>query len=95
MGAMTMFVAQGAMANADLAKARNCMACHALANKVVGPALKDVATKYAGQPDAEARLAAKVLKGSTGAWGPVPMPANPQVSEADARILAKWVLTLK
>jgi cytochrome c len=84
-----------AMANADLAKSKNCMACHGVANKVVGPAFKDVAAKYAGQKDAEDKLTPKVLKGSSGVWGPVPMPANAQVSEAEARTLVKWILTLK
>ncbi|HWJ96059.1 MAG TPA: c-type cytochrome, partial [Telluria sp.] len=70
---------------AELAKSKNCMACHAVANKVVGPAYKDVAAKYAGQKDAENKLVQKVMKGGSGAWGPVPMPANPQVSEAEAR----------
>lgn len=84
-----------AMANADLAKAKNCMACHAVATKVVGPAFKDIAAKYAGQKDAENALTQKVLKGSTGVWGPVPMPANAQVNEAEARTLVKWVLTQK
>lgn len=80
---------------ADLAKSKNCMACHAVANKVVGPAYKDVAAKYAGQKDAENKLVQKVIKGGSGAWGPVPMPANPQVSEAEARQLVKWVLSQK
>lgn len=84
-----------AMANADLAKAKNCMACHAIANKVVGPAYKDVAAKYAGQKDAEDKLTQKVLKGGSGVWGAVPMPANAQVSEAEARTLVKWILSQK
>lgn len=84
-----------AQKEADLAKAKNCMACHAAANKVVGPAYKDVAAKYAGQKDAENKLVQKVMKGGSGAWGPVPMPANPQVSEAEARQLVKWVLSQK
>jgi cytochrome c len=84
-----------AMANADLAKAKNCMACHAVGNKVVGPAFKDVAAKYAGQKDAEDKLTQKVIKGGSGVWGAVPMPANGQVSEAEARTLVKWVLSLK
>ena len=84
-----------AMANADLAKAKNCMACHSEARKVVGPAYKDVAAKYAGQKDAEAKLTQKVIKGGSGAWGPVPMPANPQVNEAEARTLVKWILSVK
>ncbi|MET0858538.1 MAG: c-type cytochrome [Telluria sp.] len=84
-----------AMANADLAKAKNCMACHAVANKLVGPAYKDVAAKYAGQKDDEDKLVGKVLKGGSVTWGAVPMPANPQVSEAEARSLVKWVLATK
>ena len=84
-----------AMANADLAKAKNCMACHAAATKLVGPAYKDVAAKYAGQKDAEAKLVAKVMKGGSGSWGAVPMPANPQVSEAEAKALVKWIMSLK
>ena len=92
---MSGFATQSAMANADLAKAKNCMACHAVANKLVGPAYKDVAAKYAGQNDAEAKLVQKVMKGGSGVWGAVPMPANPQVSEAEARTLVKWVLAQK
>ncbi|MDC8758999.1 c-type cytochrome [Janthinobacterium fluminis] len=89
------FASQAALANADLAKAKNCMACHAVASKLVGPAYKDVAAKYAGQKDAENKLVQKILKGGSGAWGTVPMPANPQVSEAEARTLVKWVLAQK
>jgi cytochrome c len=88
----------GAMAQgnpADLAKAKNCMACHAVATKVVGPAYKDVAAKYAGQKDAEAKLVVKVMKGGSGVWGAVPMPANPQVTEAEAQTLVKWILSQK
>jgi cytochrome c len=89
------FASQAAFASADLAKAKNCMACHAVGSKLVGPALKDVAAKYAGQKDAENKLVQKVLKGGSGAWGAIPMPANPQVSEAEARTLVKWVLAQK
>jgi cytochrome c len=92
---LSALASSNAMANADLAKAKNCMACHAVANKVVGPAFKDVAAKYAGQKDAEAKLAQKVIKGGSGAWGAVPMPANAQVSEAEAHVLVKWVLAQK
>lgn len=81
-----------AFAQADLARARNCMACHAVASKLVGPAYKDVAAKYSGQKGAEDKLVQKVLKGGRGSWGVVPMPANPQVSEAEARSLVKWIL---
>lgn len=83
------------LANADLAKAKNCLACHSVDNKVVGPAYKDVAKKYAGDKKAEDKLVTKVLKGGTGTWGAVAMPANPQVSEAEAHTLVKWILSLK
>jgi cytochrome c len=84
-----------ALENADLARSKNCMACHSISSKVVGPAFKDVAKRYAGQPDAAEKLAQKVLKGGSGAWGVVPMPANTQVTEAEARELVHWVLSLK
>lgn len=93
--ALTAFVSANAMANADLAKSKNCMACHAVGNKVVGPAFKDVAAKYAGQKDAEKNLVNSVMKGSSGHWGAIPMPANTQVSDAEAHTLVKWVLSLK
>lgn len=93
--AVGMLVSGGAMANADLAKSKNCMTCHAVANKVVGPAFKDVAAKYAGQKDAEAKLVTRVIKGGSGVWGAIPMPANAQVSEAEAHTLVKWVLSQK
>jgi cytochrome c len=84
-----------AMADLALATAKNCMACHAVDKKLVGPAYKEVAAKYAGQKDAVDKLAVKVIKGGSGVWGPVPMPANPQVSEAEAKKLVAWVLTQK
>ncbi|MEO8527375.1 MAG: c-type cytochrome [Caldimonas sp.] len=84
-----------AWASPELAQKKNCMACHAVGQKVIGPAYKDVAAKYAGQPDAVARLSQKVIKGGTGVWGVAVMPANPQVSEAEARQLVQWILTLK
>jgi len=93
--AASALASSAALANADLAKAKNCIACHAVANKVVGPAYKDVAAKYAGQKDAEDKLTQKVLKGGSGVWGAIPMPANGQVSEAEARTLVKWVLSQK
>ena len=84
-----------ALADQALATAKNCMACHAIDKKLVGPAYKDVAAKYAGQKDAVDRLAAKIMKGGAGVWGPVPMPANAQVNEAEAKKLAAWVMTQK
>lgn len=93
--AMTLSVAAPAMADLALATSKNCMACHAVDKKLVGPAYKDVAAKYAGQKDAADKLAAKILKGGSGVWGPVPMPANTQVNDAEAKKLAAWVLTQK
>ena len=84
-----------AMADLALATSKNCTACHAVDKKVVGPAFKDVAAKYAGQKDAADKLAVKIIKGGSGVWGPVPMPANTQVNEAEAKKLAAWVLGLK
>ena len=86
-------VSAPALADQALAAAKNCMACHAVDKKLVGPSYKEVALKYAGQKDAVDRLAAKILKGGSGVWGPVPMPANAQVSAAEAKKLAAWVLT--
>ncbi|MFZ3125601.1 MAG: c-type cytochrome [Acidovorax sp.] len=93
--AMTLSVAAPAMADLALATSKNCMTCHAVDKKIVGPAYKDVAAKYAGQKGAVDKLAAKIVKGGSGVWGPVPMPANVQVSEAESKKLAAWVLTLK
>jgi cytochrome c len=83
-----------AQASPELAKAKNCMTCHAIDKKIVGPAYKDVAAKRAGQKGAEAALTAKIKGGSQGEWGQVPMPAN-NVTDAEAATLAKWVLSQK
>jgi cytochrome c len=84
-----------ALADLALATAKNCMSCHAVHRKVLGPAFKDVAAKYKDDQGAAGRLADKIMKGGAGVWGPVPMPANSQVREADARKLADWVLATK
>jgi cytochrome c len=84
-----------AFADQALATAKNCMSCHTLERKVVGPAFKDVAAKYAGDKAAADRLATKIQKGGSGVWGPVPMPSNTQVNDAEAKKLAAWVLTIK
>ena len=83
------------LADLQLATAKNCMACHAAATKLVGPSYKDVAAKYAGQKDAVDKLSVKIIKGGAGVWGPVPMPANAQVSVEEAKTLATWVMTQK
>mgnify|MGYP003469603818 FL=1 len=84
-----------ALASADLAQKKNCMACHATDKKLIGPGYKEVAAKYAGQKDAADKLAQKIVKGGAGVWGQVPMPANPQVTDAEAKQLAAWVMSLK
>jgi cytochrome c len=83
-----------AFANQELAQKKNCLACHAVDKKVVGPAYQDVAAKYAGQKDAVEKLSQKVIKGGSGVWGQVPMPPN-AVTEAEAKQLVTWVLSLK
>ena len=83
-----------AFANADLAAKKNCMACHAVDKKVLGPAYKDVAAKYASDKTALAKLTEKIQKGGVGVWGQVPMPAN-AVTPDEAQQLATWVLSLK
>ena len=94
LAALTVLAAP-AMADEALARSKNCMACHAVDKKLVGPSYKDVAAKYAGQKDAADRLAEKIVKGGVGAWGAVPMPANPRVSPAEAKQLAVWILSIR
>lgn len=83
-----------AQANETLLKKYNCTACHKTDKKVVGPAFKDVAKKYKGQKDAAAKLAAKVKKGGSGVWGPIPMPPNPAVPDADMKKMVDYILAL-
>jgi len=93
LAAAGMMSAGFAQADEALAKAKNCMSCHNVDKKVVGPAYKDIAKKYTAKD--EAMLAEKVIKGGKGVWGPVPMPPNSAVSPADAEKLVKWILSLK
>lgn len=88
-------VSAPALADEALAKSKNCLACHAVDKKLVGPSYKDIAAKYAGQKDAVDKLSQKVIKGGVGAWGQIPMPANAQVNDAEAKKLAAWVLSFK
>jgi cytochrome c len=90
-----LLVSTPALADLKLATDKNCMSCHAVENKLVGPSYKAVSAKYAGQKDAADMLATKIQKGGAGVWGPIPMPANPQVSTAEAKTLAAWVMSLK
>jgi len=87
--------AGSAFASTEMAKKYNCVACHANDKKLVGPSYKDVAAKYAADGGAAEKLAKKIKSGGAGVWGPIPMPAHPQVSDADALTLAKYVLSIK
>jgi cytochrome c len=91
---VTLTLALPALANLQLAQQKNCLSCHTLDQKLVGPAYRDVAAKYSGQDDALARLAEKVRKGGTGVWGTAVMPPNP-VTPDEARTLVEWILSLK
>lgn len=79
----------------ELYKTKNCFACHRVDRNHLGPSFKSIAAKYADQQGIDVQLARKVREGSVGVWGPVPMPAQPQVSEAEALTLTRWILTRK
>lgn len=91
----TTVVASPSYASEQLAKAKACLACHQVGRKVVGPAYQDISSKYAGRDDAQAVLVQKILKGSSGEWGVIPMPANRTVKPEEAEQLAQWILGLK
>jgi cytochrome c len=93
--AITAFSSLPAIAQEDLAKKHNCLACHAVDKKLVGPAYKDVANKYRGDKTAQAKLADKIKKGGVGVWGQIPMPPNSAVPDADVKQLVDWILSLK
>ena len=93
--ALTAAAAGPALADQALATSKNCMACHAMDKKIVGPAYTEVAAKYKSDKTAVDKLASKIIKGGSGVWGAIPMPANPQVNEAEAKKLAAWVLNAK
>jgi cytochrome c len=88
-------LAMPAFASLELAQKNACTACHAVDKKLVGPSYKDVAAKYKGNAKAEAMLVEKVKKGGVGNWGQVPMPANANLKDEDAKTLIKWVLATK
>ena len=87
--------AGNALASEALAKKHNCLACHAIDKKLVGPSYAEVAAKYKGDAGAEAKLIAKVKNGGSGAWGQIPMPPNASVPDADIKSMVKWVLSTK
>lgn len=83
-----------AFAGADLAKEKNCMACHAEDRKLVGPSFVDIAKKYGGEDGAAEKVAGKIQSGGSGVWGPVPMPPQPQVDDEQAKTIAEYILGL-
>ena len=100
--ATCLFVSAGLLASAGnalasdaLAKKYNCLTCHAVDKKLIGPSYKDVAAKYKGDAGAEAKLTGKVKKGGSGTWGQIPMPPNASVPDADVKALVKWILSTK
>ncbi len=86
--------AAGVTAN-ELLQKYSCLACHSIDKKIIGPAYKDVAAKYAGDKDAATRLAQKVKAGGSGVWGQIPMPPNAQVTDGDLQTMLKYILALK
>ncbi len=87
--------AGNALASDALAKKYNCLTCHAVNKKLIGPSYKDVAGKYKGNAGAEAMLIGKVKNGGSGTWGQIPMPPNASVPDADVKVLVKWILSTK
>ena len=94
MAAAGVVMAGQAQADEALAKAKNCMSCHTVDKKLVGPGYKEVAAKYKDDKAAPAKLAAKIKAGGKGSWGEIPMPPN-NVTDDEAKRLAAWVLSLK
>lgn len=83
-----------ALASEELAKQKACLTCHATQTKIIGPSFADIAAKYKSDKDADTKLAIKIRAGGSGVWGQIPMPPNAAVSEAEAKTLAKWLMTV-
>jgi cytochrome c len=92
--ASALILAGNAQADADLAQNSGCLNCHQVDAKLVGPGLKEIAAKYAGEDGAAEMLAGKIKNGSNGVWGQIPMPPNPAVSDENALVLAEFILSL-
>ena len=93
--AAALMVGGAAQANEKLAQSSGCMTCHAVDKKLVGPTYKEIASKYAGDKNAETTLVKKVKAGSQGVWGSMPMPPNAHVKDEDAQSMVRWILSLK
>lgn len=92
--ALMLFATQNVIADEALAKSSNCLLCHSVDNKIIGPAFKDISAKYKGDDGAVAALSGKVKSGGAGVWGDMPMPPNAAVSDADIETLVNWILSL-
>jgi cytochrome c len=90
-----MLASSAAFASAELARSKNCVACHSVERKMIGPSYQAIAAKYADDDSAVRTLSERVLKGGVGVWGQMPMPPQPGVSQDEAEALAKWVLSQK
>ena len=99
-GALLVFTPLASTAAVDaaqaeaLAKKHNCLQCHAADKKILGPSYKDVASKYKADKNAKALLVKSVKAGSKGTWGPIPMPPNDKLSDAEAATLVEWILSM-
>ena len=91
--ALALLMSSSALASPELARSKNCIACHHVERKMIGPAYKAVAERYAKDEAAVPKLSEKVIKGGAGSWGQTPMPPHPSVSPADAEALVKWILS--
>lgn len=91
---VTLLLSANVYASQELAQKNGCLACHSIEKKILGPAYKDVSAKYKGDATAQAKLEAKIAKGGSGVWGPMPMPGmGSQVSATDIKALVSWILT--
>lgn len=93
LGLATAFVPQEVFASSDLARSRNCVACHHADRRMVGPSYAAIAARYADDVAAPATLSERIIAGTQGNWGRMPMPAQPNLSPADAEALARWILS--
>jgi cytochrome c len=91
--ALALLVSSPVIASPELARSKNCVACHHVERKMIGPAYKAVAERYAKDETAVAKLSEKVIKGGAGSWGQTPMPPQASLSPADAETLVKWILS--
>jgi len=91
--ALALLVTSPVLASPELARSKNCVACHHMERKMIGPAYKAVAERYAKDEAAVTKLTEKVIKGGSGSWGPTPMPPQANLAPADAETLVKWILS--